>query len=64
VDGGKLAEGVTTTGLVSMTVENKRGSELPTTGGIGTRIFYLLGGILVLGAVILLITKKRTGSEA
>lgn len=64
VDGGKLAEGVKTTGLVSMTVENKRGSELPTTGGIGTRIFYLLGGILVLGAVILLITKKRTGSEA
>lgn len=40
-------------------VENKSGSTLPTTGGMGTTIFYVVGSILVLGAAILLITKKR-----
>ena len=40
-------------------VENKSGALLPSTGGIGTTIFYVLGGVLVLGAAILLITKKR-----
>ena len=40
-------------------VENKSGNELPSTGGIGTTIFYVLGGLLVAFAAILLITKKR-----
>ncbi len=40
-------------------IENKSGTELPSTGGIGTTIFYVLGSILVIGAVVLLITKKR-----
>lgn len=40
-------------------VENKTGSLLPSTGGIGTTIFYVLGGILVVGAGVLLVTKKR-----
>ena len=40
-------------------VENKKGVELPSTGGIGTTIFYVLGGVLVLAAVVLLVTKKR-----
>ncbi len=40
-------------------VENNTGSRLPSTGGIGTTIFYVVGSILVLGAVILLITKKK-----
>lgn len=47
----------TSTGLVK--IENKTGLELPATGGIGTTIFYILGGLLVLGAAILLITRKR-----
>ena len=38
---------------------NKSGSELPTTGGIGTTIFYIVGGILVIGAGIVLITRRR-----
>ena len=42
-------------------VINNTGSELPETGGMGTTIFYVLGGALMLGAVILLITKKRMG---
>ncbi len=40
-------------------VENKAGTELPSTGGVGTTLFYVFGAILVLGAVILLVTKRR-----
>ena len=40
-------------------VVNKSGSMLPETGGIGTTIFYAIGGILVVAAVVLLVTKKR-----
>lgn len=40
-------------------VANNTGVELPATGGIGTTIFYVLGGALVLGAVVLLVTRKR-----
>ena len=43
-------------------VENSTGTTIPETGGIGTTIFYVAGGLLVLGAVILLITKKRMSS--
>lgn len=42
-------------------VENKTGTELPGTGGMGTTIFYVLGGALMLGAAVLFITKKRMG---
>lgn len=45
------------------TVENKKGSTLPITGGMGTTIFYVVGSILVLGAAILLITKKRMSAR-
>ena len=45
-------------------IENKTGTELPSTGGIGTTIFYIIGGILVVGAAILLVTKKRMSKEA
>lgn len=38
---------------------NNRGTQLPSTGGMGTTIFYTLGGVLVVGAAILLVTKKR-----
>lgn len=42
---------------------NKTGAELPTTGGMGTTIFYVVGSILLGSAVILLIAKKRMGAE-
>ena len=45
-------------------VENKTGSLLPETGGIGTTIFYIVGLALMLGAAILLITKKRMTAKA
>ena len=40
-------------------IENNKGTLLPSTGGIGTTIFYLVGGGLMVAAAVLLITKKR-----
>jgi len=40
-------------------IVNRKGSLLPSTGGMGTTILYVIGSILVLVAVVLLITKKR-----
>ena len=60
LDGGDLFTGeVDTDDVLSADVKNMSGITLPETGGIGTTIFYVLGGLLVLGAVVLLITKKR-----
>ena len=53
-----------TTVVEKVEIENKSGTELPSTGGIGTTIFYVLGSILVIGAVVLLITKKRMSAAA
>lgn len=44
-------------------VNNQSGIELPSTGGIGTTLFYAVGGLLVVGAVALLIMRRRAGSE-
>ena len=49
----------TTNGSLSTDVINKSGAELPETGGMGTTMFYVIGGILVLAAVVLLVTKRR-----
>ena len=52
VDGGIWHEG-------GIHVVNKTGSLLPTTGGIGTTIFYALGGALVLGVIAVFLARKR-----
>ena len=60
-------DGATNTGTATVTpavdgtvkVENKTGAELPSTGGIGTTIFYVVGGLLVVAAGVLLVTRKR-----
>ncbi len=44
-------------------VLNQSGTELPSTGGIGTTIFYCVGAVLAVGAFVLLITKKRMSRE-
>ena len=44
-------------------IENVKGTTLPTTGGIGTKLFYIIGGLLVSGSLVLLITKKRMGAK-
>ena len=40
-------------------VVNQAGTELPSTGGMGTTLFYVFGGLMMLAAVVLLVTKKR-----
>lgn len=75
-DGGfaveKVTEGytITVTGsdngfgtVLETKIENLSGALLPSTGGIGTTIFYVVGGILVIGAGILLVTKKRMSAR-
>lgn len=44
-------------------IENRQGATLPTTGGIGTKLFYIIGGMLVAGSVIILVTKKRMSAK-
>ena len=46
-------------GTVSIEVENNAGATLPSTGGMGTTLFYVIGGGLMVAAVVLLVTKKR-----
>ena len=53
-DGGKDTYTTTT-----VKVNNQSGADLPSTGGMGTTIFYIVGGLLAVGAAILLVTKKR-----
>ena len=43
----------------SLTVTNNAGNRLPSTGGIGTTIFYTVGAILMASALVLMITKKK-----
>ena len=40
-------------------INNQSGTELPSTGGVGTAYFYALGGVLAVGAAVLLVTRKR-----
>ena len=70
-DGSALADGSPTVTIgagapsteLSTNVVNKAGAELPSTGGIGTTVFYVVGGLLVAVAVVLLVTKKKMSAE-
>ena len=44
-------------------VYNESGAELPSTGGIGTTIFYIIGAILVIGAGVVLVTRRRMNAN-
>ncbi|MBE6994414.1 MAG: LPXTG cell wall anchor domain-containing protein, partial [Ruminococcaceae bacterium] len=48
---------------VTSQVGNSAGAILPTTGGVGTTLFYMVGGIMVAVAGVLLITRKRMKAE-
>lgn len=50
-------------GSLTAQVVNNSGLELPETGGMGTTLFYIIGGVLVVGAGVLLVTKKRMGTH-
>lgn len=60
---GDVFTGNVTTGAVSANIVNKSGSTLPETGGIGTTVFYVIGGMLMAAAAVLLITKKRMNNK-
>ena len=59
VNSGEPTPGNVTAGTVSIQVVNEAGTTLPETGGMGTTIFYVLGGLLVVGAGVLLIVRFR-----
>ena len=47
------------TGILTSQIVNNRGTTLPSTGGMGTTLFYVVGGGLMVAAIVLLVTKKR-----
>ncbi len=64
LSGDKLSGEITLTsklsdGSLTATVVNKEGTVLPSTGGIGTTIFYVVGAILMIGAGVVLVSRRR-----
>ena len=51
------------TGTMVTDIVNKSGSLLPSTGGIGTTIFYIIGGVLIVGACVMLFVRKTMKNE-
>ena len=64
ITGATTVEGKLTYTTVVSKVNNQSGTELPSTGGMGTTVLYIAGGILVLLAVVLLFVKRRRSEEA
>lgn len=62
IDGAVTADGAAAEGK-KIRVENSSGALLPSTGSIGTKIFYVAGGILVIVAIVFIIVRKRMNSE-
>lgn len=63
LDSNDEEPGNTTTGIVKGDFENTSSITLPETGGMGTTLLYVAGGILLIGSAVLLVTKKRMGHE-
>lgn len=60
VNGAITVDGKLITGVDKLVkVENKTGTVLPSTGGAGTTMIYLVGAVLVLGSGVVLVTKRR-----
>ncbi|WP_024861697.1 isopeptide-forming domain-containing fimbrial protein [Ruminococcus flavefaciens] len=49
--------------IYELQVINAKGNTLPSTGGMGTKLFYIIGSLLVAGSIVLLVTKKRMSKE-
>lgn len=70
-DGSEVADGYPqvvinngeSSSSLTANVVNQSGAELPTTGGIGTTVFYVLGGAMVVAAGVVLVTRKRMGNS-
>ena len=63
INGATTVDGKLTYTTVVAKINNQSGTELPSTGGMGTTIFYVLGSILVVGAAVLLVTRKRMSTK-
>lgn len=51
------------TGIAYITIANNKGATLPETGGMGTTLFYIAGAVLVIGAAVLLVTRRRVNAQ-
>ncbi len=49
--------------IEEVTVENLTGLQLPSTGGMGTTVLYIVGGVLVLGAIIFLVRRRSSATK-
>lgn len=58
---GNVTYGNNGSGVVE--VENKTGTELPGTGGIGTTIFYVVGSMMMIGAGVVLVTRRKMSAK-
>lgn len=65
IDGNYNADGTVSGGNLEaeVGVENKTGTVLPSTGGVGTTMIYLVGAVLVLGSGVVLATKRRVKNK-
>lgn len=64
VNGDITVDGKLITGVDKLVeVENKTGTVLPSTGGVGTTMIYLIGAVLVLGSGVVLATKRRVKNK-
>ena len=55
----EIIEPVHSAGSLTAPIQNQSGTVLPSTGGIGTTIFYILGGLLVVGAAVILVARRK-----
>lgn len=58
-NGAVNATDTITQGVDVVKIENKAGTLLPSTGGMGTTVFYVFGALLAIGAMVMLVSKKR-----
>jgi LPXTG-motif cell wall-anchored protein len=54
---------VDNTATATITIDNESGATLPSTGGIGTTIFYMTGAILAIGAGVLMVARRRMNAN-
>ena len=59
----RVAVTVSADNSVIVDVPNSSGAVLPSTGGIGTTIFYIIGGLLIVAAVVFFVVRRKADAE-